>query len=159
MFTDIDSWTPKYGEKFFFNSKVEKGQIIEHFMMEIEHLKCNCKKAPTMEEEIEYVASKLWEEIQKATEIIDVWSPYKDSFLDYHTESPKILVDFITSIFHVNSKILERKKTLINSIYQEINSIYQDLMYSFSNGTIRTKKHAYLGLCLKCITSSKECLQ
>ena len=152
MFTDIDSWTPKYGKKFFFNSKVEKGQIIEHFMMEIEHLKCNCKKAPTMEEEIEYVASKLWEEIQKATEIIDVWSPYKDSFLDYHTESPKILVDFITSIVHVNLKISGRKKTLINSVCQ-------DLMYSFSNGTIRTKKHAYLGLCLKCITSSKECLQ
>ena len=152
MFTDIDSWTPKYGEKFFFNSKVEKGQIIEHFMMEIEHLKCNCKKAPTMEEEIEYVASKLREEIQKATEIIDVWSPYKDSLLDYHTESPKILVDFITSIVHVNLKISGRKKTLINSVCQ-------DLMYSFSNGTIRTKKHAYLGLCLKCITSSKECLQ
>ena len=152
MFTDIDSWTPKYGEKFFFNSKVEKGQIIEHFMMEIEHLKCNCKKAPTMEEEIEYVASKLREEIQKATEIIDVWSPYKDSLLDYHNESPKILVDFITSIVHVNLKISGRKKTLINSVCQ-------DLMYSFSNGTIRTKKHAYLGLCLKCITSSKECLQ
>ena len=37
-----------------------------------------------------------------------------------------------------------------------INSICQDLMYSFS---IRTKKHAHLGLCLKRITGSKECLQ
>ena len=128
-------------------------------MKEIEHLKHNCKNAPTMEDEIEHVASKLRQEIQKATEMFDVWPPDEDSLLDYHTESPKILVDFITSIFHVNSKILERKKTLINSIYQEINSIYQDLMYSFSNGTIRTKKHAYLGLCLKHITGSKDCLQ
>ena len=128
-------------------------------MKEIEHLNHNCKNAPTMEDEIEHVASKLRQEIQKATEMFDVWPPDEDSLLDYHTESPKILVDFITSIFHVNSKILERKKTLINSIYQEINSIYQDLMYSFSNGTIRTKKHAYLGLCLKRITGSKDCLQ
>ena len=110
-------------------------------MRKIEHLKHNCKNAPTMEEETEHVASKLRQEIQKATEMFDVWPPDEDSLLDYHTESPKILVDFIKSIFHVNSKILERKKTLINSIYQ-------DLMYSFSNGTIRTKKHAYLGLCV-----------
>ena len=63
-----------------------------------------------MEEEIEHVASKLREEIQKATEMFDVWPPDKDSLLDYHTESPKILVDFITSIVYVNSKISERKK-------------------------------------------------
>ena len=84
--------------------------------------------------------------------MFDVWPPDEDSLLDYHTESPKILVDFITSIVHVNLKISGRKKTLINSVCQ-------DLMYSFSNGTIRTKKHAYLGLCLKRITGSKECLQ
>ena len=36
-------------------------------MSEIEHLKRNCKKAPTMEEEIEHVASNLREKIQKAT--------------------------------------------------------------------------------------------
>ena len=35
-------------------------------MSEIEHLKRNCKKAPTMEEEIEHVASNLREKIQKA---------------------------------------------------------------------------------------------
>ena len=51
-FADIDWWTPKYGKKFSFNSKVEKGQIIEHFVREIEHLKRNCKKVPTMEEKI-----------------------------------------------------------------------------------------------------------
>ena len=121
-------------------------------MRKIEYLKRNCRKAPTVEEKIEHVASKLREEIQKATKMFDVWPPNEDSLLDYHTESPKILVDFITSIAHVSSKIPERKKTLINSICQ-------DLMYSFSNGTIRTKKHSYLGLCLKRITGSKECLQ
>ena len=31
-FADIDSWTPKYYEKFFFNLKGEKGQISEHFL-------------------------------------------------------------------------------------------------------------------------------
>ena len=88
----------------------------------------------------EHVASKLREKIQKATELFDLSPPDEDSILDSHTESPKILVDFITSIVYVTSKISDRK-TLINSISQ-------DLMYSFSNGTIRTK-HAYLGLCLK----------
>ena len=63
-----------------------------------------------MEEEIEHVASKLREEIQKPTEMFDVRSPDEDSLLDYHTESLKILVDFITSIVHVNSKMSERKK-------------------------------------------------
>ena len=72
--------------------------------------------------------------------MFDLSPPDEDSILDSHTESPKILVDFITSIVYVTSKISDRK-TLINSISQ-------DLMYSFSNGTIRTK-HAYLGLCLK----------
>ena len=120
-------------------------------MREMEHLKRNCKKAPTVEEAIEHGASKLRQEIQKATEIFDVWPPDEDSLLGYHTESSKILVGFITSIVHVNSKISERKKTLINSTCQ-------DLMYSVSNGTIRTKKNAYLGLCLKRITGSKECL-
>ena len=109
-FADINSWTPKYSKKYFFNSKVEKGQIIEHLIREIEHLKLNCKKASAMEEEIEHVASKLREEIQKVTEMLDVRPPNEDSFLDYHTESPKILTDFITSIAHVNSKISEREK-------------------------------------------------
>ena len=72
--------------------------------------------------------------------MFDVWLPGEDSLDDYHTESTKILVDFTASIVHVNSKISERNKTLINSICQ-------DLMYFSSNGTIRTKKHAYLGLC------------
>ena len=75
--------------------------------------------------------------------MFDAWPADEDSLLNYHNESPKILVDFMTSIVHVNSKIPERKKPL----------------YLFSNGTIRTKKHAYLGLCLKRITGSKECLQ
>ena len=79
-------------------------------MREIENLKRNCKKVPAMEEKILHVASKLREEIQKATEMFDVWPPDEDSLLDYHTESPKILVDFITSIVYVNSKISERKK-------------------------------------------------
>ena len=69
-------------------------------------MKGDISKAPTMEEEIEHVASKLREEIQKAAEMFDVWPPDQDPLLDYHTESsPKILVDFITSIVHVNSKI------------------------------------------------------
>ena len=68
-------------------------------------MKGEISKAPTMEEEIEHVASKLRGEIQKAAEMFDVWPPDEDSLLDYHTESPKILVDFITSIVHVNSKI------------------------------------------------------
>ena len=69
-------------------------------------MKGDISKAPTMEEEIEHVASKLREEIQKAAEMFDVWPPDQDSLLDYHTESsPKILVDFITSIVHVSSKI------------------------------------------------------
>ena len=38
---DVDSWTPKFGKKLFFNSKVEKRQIIEHFMREMDHLKRN----------------------------------------------------------------------------------------------------------------------
>ena len=92
---------------------------------------------------IEHVPLKQRKEIQKATEMFDLCPPDEDSLLDYHTESPKILVDFITSIFHVNSKMLERKKPLINSICQ-------DLMYSYSNGTIRAKKRT---------TCSKECLQ
>ena len=150
-FADIDSWTPKYGEKFFYNSKVEKGQIIEYFMREIEHLKRKYKKGPTMEEEIEHVASKLREQIQKATEMFDIWPPDEVSILDYPTESPKILVDFITSIVHINSNISESRKNFMSSICQ-------DQMYSFSNGTIKTKKHAYFGLCLKRITGSKECL-
>ena len=58
-----------------------------------------------MDEDIEHVASKLRQEIQNATKMFDVWPPDEDSLLDYHTESPKILVDFITSIVHVNSKI------------------------------------------------------
>ena len=81
-------------------------------MREIEHLKRNFKKAPTMEEEIEHVASKLREDIQKATEMFDVWLPDEDTLLDYRTESLKILVDFITSIVHVNSEMSERKKKL-----------------------------------------------
>ena len=68
-------------------------------------MKGEISKAPTMEEEIEHVASKLRGEIQKAAEMFDVWPPDEDSPLYYHTESPKILVDFITSIAHVNSKI------------------------------------------------------
>ena len=78
-------------------------------MRERRHLKRSYKKAPILVEEIEHVASKLREEIQKATEMFDVWPPDKDSLLDYHTEPPKILVDFIISIAHVNSKISERK--------------------------------------------------
>ena len=58
-----------------------------------------------MEEEIEHVGSKLRQEIQKAKKMFDVWPPDEDSLLDYHTESPKILVDFITSIVHANSRI------------------------------------------------------
>ena len=125
--------------------------IIEYFMREIEHLKRKYKKGPTMEEEIEHVASKLREQIQKATEMFDIWPPDEVSTLDYPTESPKILVDFITSIVHINSNISESRKNFMSSICQ-------DQMYSFSNGTIKTKKHAYFGLCLKRITGSKECL-
>ena len=58
-----------------------------------------------MDEEIEHVASKVRQEIQNATTMFDVWPPDEDSLLDCHTESPKILVDFITSIVLVNSKI------------------------------------------------------
>ena len=53
-------------------------------MREIENLKRNCKKVPAMEEKILHVASKLREEIQKATEMFDVWPPDEDSLLDYH---------------------------------------------------------------------------
>ena len=53
-------------------------------MREIKHLKRNYKKAPTMKEELEHVASKLREEIQKATEMFDVWPPDEDSLFDYH---------------------------------------------------------------------------
>ena len=95
-------------------------------MREIEHLKRNCKKVLTMEEEIEHVASKLREEIQKATEIFDVWPPNEVPFL-------------IITMNHLR--------------------FWLTLLWGRGCGTIRTKKHAYLGLCLKRTTGSKECLQ
>ena len=77
----------------------------------------------------------------------------KDTLLDYHTES---LRDFGWLYYKYCpcqfGDVREKKETMINSICQ-------DLLYFFFNGTIRTKKHAFLGLCLKRITGSKECLQ
>ena len=148
---DISVWTPKYGEKFCFDSTIEKGEIIERFMREIDRLKRQKEKIPTLQEKLNDAASFLRNEIKSAAETFIEWPPDEDSLINCETEVPSELFKFIVKIVHQNAKLSERKANIVNSLCQ-------DLLYCYSNGSIRTKKHAYLGLCLKRKTGCKECL-
>ena len=149
--SEIDSWTPKYGEKFYFHSNVEEGQIIEILTREIDRLKQEKAKTVTVDEKLADVALAVRNQIKATPKTFDSWPPEEHLLMSGKTEVPKLLFDFLRKVVHRKSKLSEKKIRVINSICQ-------DIIYCASNGSHRTRKHVYLSLCMKRKTGSKEAL-
>ena len=114
----------------------------------IEKLEKALEPLPILKQ-IENSAKSIKEEICSMSQTYQSWPPSQNDLVSCKTVIPPLLSTFSSLLLTSKKRVGKRKKS-------RINSICQDIIYTTTNGRMRTSKHVTVALSIKRKTGSKD---